>query len=578
MIKKISGPLVVAEVEGAKKGDLVRLGKKRLVGEVVELRGKDASVQVYEETSGLKVGDEAINTGYPLSVELGPGLIGQIFDGIQRPLEDIEKISGFYIERGIDAPAVSRNKKWNFTATVKQGDFVEYGDIIGEVQETPLIKHKIMVPYGIKGRIEEIKSGNFTVEDIIAVVGGAKIKMLQKWPVRKRRALKTKQPSNVPLITGQRIIDTFFPIAKGGAACAPGPFGAGKTVIQHQMAKWSDADVIVFVGCGERGNEMTDVLKEFPKLKDPRTGRPLLEKTILIANTSNMPIAAREASVYTGAAIAEYFRDMGYDVAMMADSTSRWAEALREMSGRLEEMPGEEGYPAYLGSRLADFYERSGVGSCFGNPERKGSLTLIGSVSPPGGDMSEPVVQNTLRVTKVFWALDENLAHKRHFPAINWLLSYSLYLSNLQEYFSKEIAEDFTSIRSEAMKLLSKEAELEEIVRLVGLESLSKQEQLILFVSKMIREDFLYQSAFDHVDQYSSLKKQYYMLKSIVDFYEFSRHAISEGANLDEIKSFGVIQKIAKSRFLNDEEIKELPAFVAKDFEKLGIGGTISDD
>ncbi len=573
MIKKISGPLVIAEVEGAKKGDLVRLGGKRLIGEVVELRGKNASIQVYEETSGLKIGDEAINTGSPLSVELAPGLIGGIFDGIQRPLEDIVNVSGYFIERGIDVPSVSREKKWSFVPSVKEGDVVSAGDIIGQVEETPLIKHKIMVPYGISGKVETIKAGAFSVDETVAVIEGQKISMLQKWPVRRRRMLLQKSPVDSPLVTGQRIIDTFFPIGKGGAACAPGPFGAGKTVIQHQMAKWSDADLIVFVGCGERGNEMTDVLKEFPTLKDPKTGRPLLEKTILIANTSNMPIAAREASVYTGAAIAEYFRDMGYNVAMMADSTSRWAEALREMSGRLEEMPGEEGYPAYLGSRLADFYERAGRGKCFGKPERDGSLTLIGSVSPPGGDMSEPVVQNTLRVTKVFWALDEGLAHKRHFPAINWLLSYSLYLPNLSEFFSKEIAEDMAEVRAEAMKLLAQEAELEEIVRLVGLESISKKEQLVLFVSKMIREDFLYQSAFDQVDQYSSLKKQYYMLKSIVEFFVKGSPAVEEGVDLEQLKKSEVVGQIAGARFMKDEDVTNLPERVASSINALRSGG-----
>lgn len=573
MIKKISGPLVVAEVEGAKKGDLVRLGAKRLLGEVVELRGKNASIQVYEETSGLKVGDESINTGSPLSVELAPGLVGEIFDGIQRPLKEIVKASGFYMERGIEISSVSRQTKWSFSPLVKEGEDVGPGDIIGQVQETPLILHKVMVPHGVSGKVETIKAGAFSVDETVAVVAGTQISMLQKWPVRKRRTLKEKAPVDAPLVTGQRIIDTFFPIAKGGAACAPGPFGAGKTVIQHQMAKWSDADLIVFVGCGERGNEMTDVLKEFPTLKDARTGRPLMEKTILIANTSNMPIAAREASVYTGAAIAEYFRDMGYNVAMMADSTSRWAEALREMSGRLEEMPGEEGYPAYLGSRLADFYERSGRGKCFGRPERDGSLTLIGSVSPPGGDLSEPVVQNTLRVTKVFWALDEGLAHKRHFPAINWLLSYSLYAPNLAAYFSKEVAVDLSDIREEAMKLLAQEAELEEIVRLVGLESLSKKEQLVLFASKMIREDFLYQSAFDPVDQYSSLKKQYFMLKAIVEFFRSAASVLEDGVELEQIRKSPAAGLVAGARFISDADAEKLVSEVINHTNALRTGG-----
>ncbi|MGB9612767.1 MAG: V-type ATP synthase subunit A, partial [Candidatus Margulisiibacteriota bacterium] len=458
MIKKVAGPLVVAEIEGARKGDMVQVGEKKLIGEIIELRGNLASVQVYEETSGLKVGDPVFTTGTPLSVELGPGLITSIFDGLQRPLNAIMNKFGAFITRGVDVPALPRDEKWEFIPVVKRGDQVSAGDILGTVQETPLVVHKIMVPPGISGTVEEIKSGKFTVEDTIAIISGKKINMLQRWPVRKRRMLAEKEPVKVPLVTGQRIIDTLFPIAKGGAACVPGPFGAGKTVIQHQLAKWADADIIVFVGCGERGNEMTDVLIEFPELKDPKSGRPLLERTILIANTSNMPIAAREASVYTGAAIAEYFRDMGYHVALMADSTSRWAEALREMSGRLEEMPGEEGYPAYLGSRLADFYERAGFGKCIGKPEREGSLTIIGSVSPPGGDLSEPVVQNTLRVTKVFWGLDYTLAHKRHFPAINWLLSYSLYLESLKPYYLQEVSEDFPILREKALKLLTQEA------------------------------------------------------------------------------------------------------------------------
>ena len=538
MIKKVAGPLVVAEIEGARKGDMVQVGEKKLIGEIIELRGNLASVQVYEETSGLKVGDPVFTTGTPLSVELGPGLITSIFDGLQRPLNAIMNKFGAFITRGVDVPALPRDEKWEFIPVVKRGDQVSAGDILGTVQETPLVVHKIMVPPGISGTVEEIKSGKFTVEDTIAIISGKKINMLQRWPVRKRRMLAEKEPVKVPLVTGQRIIDTLFPIAKGGAACVPGPFGAGKTVIQHQLAKWADADIIVFVGCGERGNEMTDVLIEFPELKDPKSGRPLLERTILIANTSNMPIAAREASVYTGAAIAEYFRDMGYHVALMADSTSRWAEALREMSGRLEEMPGEEGYPAYLGSRLADFYERAGFGKCIGKPEREGSLTIIGSVSPPGGDLSEPVVQNTLRVTKVFWGLDYTLAHKRHFPAINWLLSYSLYLESLKPYYLQEVSEDFPILREKALKLLTQEAELEEIVRLVGIESLSAKEQLILFSSKLIRENFLYQNAFDPIDQYSDLKTQCEMLSKIIAFHEKAEKAIEQGVSVEEIKQW----------------------------------------
>jgi len=568
MIKKVAGPLVVAKIENARKGDLVHVGEKKLFGEIIELRGDLASIQVYEETAGLKVGDPVLSTFAPLSVELGPGLVSSIFDGIQRPLDRIMEKTGAFISRGIDIPALSREKKWEFKPLVKSGDPVEEGDVLGTVDETPLVVHKIMVPPGVSGVIEEIKAGNFRIEETVAVISGQKINLLQKWPVRKRRLLAEKSPVKIPLVTGQRIIDTFFPIGKGGTACVPGPFGAGKTVIQHQLAKWADADIIVFVGCGERGNEMTDVLIEFPELKDPKSGRPLLERTILIANTSNMPIAAREASVYTGAAIAEYFRDMGYQVALMADSTSRWAEALREMSGRLEEMPGEEGYPAYLGSRLADFYERAGFGKCKGTPQRHGSLTIIGSVSPPGGDLSEPVVQNTLRVTKVFWGLDDNLAHKRHFPAINWLLSYSLYVDNLKGYFAKEISGEFLALREKALKLLAEEAELEEIVRLVGVESLSQKEQLVLFISKLIREDFLYQSAFDPIDQYSSLSKQFQILKSLLLLNDLALQAVEEGILMDEIKKISVIEKIARARFIEDE--REIPLIQMEIKDQIG--------
>ena len=557
MIKKVSGPLVVAEIAGARKGDLVHVGEKRLIGEIIELHGQLASIQVYEETAGLKVGDPAWSTSAPLSVELGPGLIGSIFDGIQRPLKILLETSGNFITRGIEVSPLRRDIKWDFTPTVNKGDLVAEGDIIGIVQETPLVTHKIMVPEGIEGKIEEIKSGQFTIDETIALISGQKITLSQKRPVRKRKILAEKSPVTTPLVTGQRIIDTLFPIGKGGTACVPGPFGAGKTVIQHQLAKWSDADLIVFVGCGERGNEMTDVLIEFPHLKDPKSGRPLLERTILIANTSNMPIAAREASVYTGATIAEYFRDMGYSVALMADSTSRWAEALREMSGRLEEMPGEEGYPAYLGSRIADFYERGGCGKCQGKPERSGSLTIIGSVSPPGGDLSEPVVQNTLRVTKVFWGLDDNLANRRHFPAINWLLSYSLYIDNLKYFWSREIAEEFVKQREAALKLLAQEAELEEIVRLVGIESLSLKEQLVLFSARLIREDFLYQSAFDPIDQYSSLKKQYLMLGIILLLHRQAEKVIEIGVPLEEIKNLPAIEKIARFRLIEESRIEE---------------------
>lgn len=569
MIKKVAGPLVVAEIEGARMGDLVRIGARRLIGEIIELRGDLASIQAYEETAGLKVGDPVVSTFEPLSVELGPGLISSIFDGIQRPLDAIMAQAGPFITRGIDISPLSRTRKWEFIPAVQKGGQANESDILGTVQETPLIVHKIMVPPGVAGTIDEINSGSFTIEETIAVIAGKKITMLQKWPVRKRRLLAEKEPVNIPLVTGMRTIDTFFPIGKGGAACVPGPFGAGKTVIQHQLAKWADADIIIFVGCGERGNEMTDVLIEFPQLKDPKSGRPLMERTVLIANTSNMPIAAREASVYTGAAIAEYFRDMGYNVALSADSTSRWAEALREMSGRLEEMPGEEGYPAYLGSRLADFYERAGYGKCKGTPEREGSLTIVGSVSPPGGDLSEPVVQNTLRVTKVFWGLDDNLAHRRHFPSINWLLSYSLYIDNLKDFFAREVAADFLALREKALMLLAKEAELEEIVRLVGMESLAPPEQLLLFIAKSIREDFLYQSAFDPVDQYSTLKKQHLILKNILLLYDLAAAALAEGVDLEKIKRLDVLGKIARARISSEAEISGLEKEIADQLHSL---------
>ncbi|MBU1026659.1 MAG: V-type ATP synthase subunit A [Candidatus Margulisbacteria bacterium] len=554
-IIKVAGPLVVAKgIPNARMADVVSVGEKGLIGEIIELKGDDASIQVYEETAGIGVGDKVTSSGMPLSVELGPGLLTSIYDGIQRPLELIEKISGAFIERGIVVNAIDRKKKWEFTPKVKTGDQVKPGDILGTVQETSLVEHRIMVPEGIEGAVEDIKKGSFNVTQTIAKVSGKEIRMLQRWPVRKPRPFATKLPVKEPLVTGQRIIDTLFTIAKGGTACIPGPFGSGKTVVQHQLAKWADTDIVIFIGCGERGNEMTDVLIEFPELKDPKSGKPLMERTVLIANTSNMPIAAREASIYTGAAIAEYFRDMGYNVSLSADSTSRWAEALREMSGRLEEMPGEEGYPAYLGARLADFYERAGYGICLGSDQRKGSFSIIGSVSPPGGDLSEPVVQNTLRIVKVFWGLDYALAHKRHFPAINWLLSYSLYIDNLQGYFKDNVAEDWGKVRTEAMRLLSEEAELEEIVRLVGLDALSAREQLILLVSKSIREDFLYQSAFDPVDQYTSYKKQYHLLKVIITFYKESLSALEAGVDLDEIKSLEVINQIARARLIPEEK------------------------
>ncbi|MCS7180157.1 MAG: V-type ATP synthase subunit A, partial [bacterium] len=512
-IIKVSGPLVQAEgMKTSKMFDVVRVGEEKLIGEIIRLEGDIASIQVYEETEGLKIGDPVFGTGEPLKVELGPGLLKNIFDGIQRPLSQIEK-TGDFIIRGVDIPPLDREIRWYFKPNVKKGDIVESGDVVGIVEETPLIKHKIMVPYGVSGEIIEIKEGEFTVEEIIGKVKTEKeeipIYLMQKWPVRKPRPFKKRLNPDTPLVTGQRIIDTLFPILKGGTACIPGPFGSGKTVVLHQIAKWADSEIVVYIGCGERGNEMADVLIEFPKLKDPKTGRPLMERTCLIANTSNMPVAAREASIYTGVTIGEYFRDMGYSVSLMADSTSRWAEALREISGRMEEMPGEEGYPAYLGTRVASFYERAGKVICLGQDEKIGSLSLLGAVSPPGGDLTDPVVQMTLRVVKVFWGLDERLAYQRHFPAINWLTSYSLYEKNIEKFVKEKIADDYMEIRNTAISLLEKEAELLEIVRLVGMETLSQNDKLVLEIARSIREDFLHQSAFDEMDAYTTLKKQY---------------------------------------------------------------------
>ncbi len=578
-IVKVAGPLVVAEgLTDAKMYEVVRVGKEKLVGEVIVLDGDLASIQVYEETSGLGPGDPVEGTGEPLSVELGPGLIGSIYDGIQRPLEAIQQRWGAYIRRGVEAPALNRAVKWRFVPTVKKGDTVGEGDIIGTVQETTLVVHKIMVPPGISGTLEEIRSGEFTVEETIAIVRDAQgkrheIKLMQRWPVRKARPYREKLPSTEPLITGQRVIDTLFPIAKGGTACVPGPFGSGKTVIQHQLAKWADADIIVFVGCGERGNEMTDVLMEFPELEDPKTGEPLMKRTILIANTSNMPVAAREASVYTGITIAEYFRDMGYSVALMADSTSRWAEAMREISGRLEEMPGEEGYPAYLGSRIADFYARAGRVVCLGKPERQASLSAIGAVSPPGGDLSEPVTQNTLRLVKVFWGLDDKLAYRRHFPAINWLTSYSLYAEDLAPYFEQKVGPEWNELRREFMKLLQIEAELEEIVRLVGVEALSPSDRLKLEVARSIREDYLMQSAFDDVDTYTSLKKQFKMMQLIKAFYDWGTRALEQGVDIHQIIELPVRERIAKAKFIPEGEFdaryEEILKELTESFERL---------
>ncbi|MBM7582438.1 V/A-type H+-transporting ATPase subunit A [Caldicoprobacter guelmensis] len=563
-IVKVSGPLVVAEgMADAKMFDVVRVSDKRLIGEIIELRGDKASIQVYEETSGLGPGDPVYSTGEPLSVELGPGLIGSIFDGIQRPLTLIREKVGDRIVRGVDVPSLDRERKWEFVPRVKAGDRVEPGDIIGVVQETSIVEHRIMVPQGIEGIVEWVYEGLATIVEPVARVKKADgtvvdITMMQKTPVRIGRRYKQKLPPAFPLITGQRVIDTFFPVAKGGVAAVPGPFGSGKTVVQHQLAKWADADIIVYVGCGERGNEMTDVLMEFPQLKDPKTGEPLMQRTVLIANTSDMPVAAREASIYTGITIAEYFRDMGYDVAIMADSTSRWAEALREMSGRLEEMPGEEGYPAYLSSRLAEFYERAGRVICLGKDGREGSITAIGAVSPPGGDFSEPVTQATLRIVKVFWALDSQLAYRRHFPAINWLTSYSLYIDRLNEWYDKELSEEWLRLRQEAMALLQEEAQLEEIVRLVGVDALSVRERLVLEAAKSIREDYLHQNAFHDVDTYTSLAKQYKMLKLIIEFYRLGQKALDAGAEFSQVVSLPVRERIGRAKYIPEGQLGQL--------------------
>ena len=551
VIKKVAGPLVIAEgMRDANMFDVVRVSEQRLIGEIIEMHGDEASIQVYEETSGLGPGEPVESMDVPMSVELGPGLIASIYDGIQRPLDDIMKISGNNLKRGVEVPSLKRNLKWEFVPTVKVGDEVETGDVIGTVQETVLVQQKIMVPYGIKGTIKEIKEGTFTVEDIVAVVetekGEKELTMMQKWPVRRSRPYKKKLPPEMPLVTGQRVIDTFFPIAKGGVAAVPGPFGSGKTVIQHQLAKWAEADIVVYIGCGERGNEMTDVLNEFPELKDPKTGQPLMQRTVLIANTSDMPVAAREASIYTGITIAEYFRDMGYSVALMADSTSRWAEALREMSGRLEEMPGEEGYPAYLGSRLAQFYERAGHVVSLGKEGREGALSVIGAVSPPGGDTSEPVSQATLRIVKVFWGLDASLAYKRHFPAINWLKSYSLYLDDMEKWFNGQVAEDWMEGRQKMMTLLQEEAELEEIVKMVGMDALSPSDRLKMEAARSIREDFLHQNSFQEVDTYTSLKKQHMMMVLVNEFFDRATDALKDGASLQKLISMPVREQIGR--------------------------------
>ena len=562
VIKKVAGPLVIAEgMRDANMFDVVRVSEQRLIGEIIEMHGDEASIQVYEETSGLGPGEPVESMDVPMSVELGPGLIASIYDGIQRPLDDIMKISGNNLKRGVEVPSLKRNLKWEFVPTVKVGDEVETGDVIGTVQETVLVQQKIMVPYGIKGTIKEIKEGTFTVEDIVAVVetekGEKELTMMQKWPVRRGRPYKKKLPPEMPLVTGQRVIDTFFPIAKGGVAAVPGPFGSGKTVIQHQLAKWAEADIVVYIGCGERGNEMTDVLNEFPELKDPKTGQPLMQRTVLIANTSDMPVAAREASIYTGITIAEYFRDMGYSVSLMADSTSRWAEALREMSGRLEEMPGEEGYPAYLGSRLAQFYERAGHVVSLGKEGREGALSVIGAVSPPGGDTSEPVSQATLRIVKVFWGLDASLAYKRHFPAINWLKSYSLYLDDMEKWFNGQVAEDWMEGRQKMMTLLQEEAELEEIVKMVGMDALSPSDRLKMEAARSIREDFLHQNSFHEVDTYTSLKKQHMMMVLVNEFFDRATDALKDGASLQKLISMPVREQIGRFKYVTEDKLDE---------------------
>ncbi|MBQ1464048.1 MAG: V-type ATP synthase subunit A [Ruminococcus sp.] len=558
-IVKISGPLVVAEgMRDANMFDVVRVSQKRLIGEIIEMHGDRASIQVYEETAGLGTGEPVESTGEPMSAELGPGLIGSIYDGIQRPLDDIRKVCGNSLHRGVEVPSLKRERLWNFTPSVKEGDEVQGGDVIGTVPETDIVLHKIMVPNGVSGRVKSIKEGEFTVDETVCVLetekGEHELKMFQKWPVRRGRPYKKKLSPDMPLVTGQRVVDCLFPIAKGGVAAIPGPFGSGKTVTQHQLAKWAAADIIVYIGCGERGNEMTDVLNEFPELIDPTTGKSLMERTVLIANTSDMPVAAREASVYTGITIAEYYRDMGYSVALMADSTSRWAEALREMSGRLEEMPGDEGYPAYLGSRLAQFYERAGRVISNGTEGREGTLSVIGAVSPPGGDISEPVSQATLRIVKVFWGLDSNLAYQRHFPAINWLTSYSLYADSLANWYERNVSKEWMPSRARFMEILHDEAELKEIVKLIGMDALSPNDRLKMETARSIREDFLHQLAFHEVDTYTSLKKQLYMMKLILGFNDEAAEVIAKGADVEEVAELPVREKIGRFKYVEEEK------------------------
>ena len=572
-IKKVAGPLVIAEgMRDANMFDVVRVSSQRLIGEIIEIHGDEASIQVYEETSGLGPGEPVESMGVPMSVELGPGLITSIYDGIQRPLDDIMKISGNNLKRGVEVASLKRDKKWEFVPAAKAGDEVEAGDVLGTVQETIVVQQKIMVPYGVKGTVKEIKAGTFAVEEVVAVIatekGDKELTMMQRWPVRKGRPYQKKLPPVKPLVTGQRVIDTFFPIAKGGVAAVPGPFGSGKTVIQHQLAKWAEADIVVYIGCGERGNEMTDVLNEFPELKDPKTGQSLMERTVLIANTSDMPVAAREASIYTGITIAEYFRDMGYSVALMADSTSRWAEALREMSGRLEEMPGEEGYPAYLGSRLAQFYERAGHVVSLGKEGREGALSVIGAVSPPGGDISEPVSQATLRIVKVFWGHDSALAYKRHFPAINWLTSYSLYVDNMANWFNEEVAADWMEDRQKMMTILQEEAELNEIVQMVGMDALSPTDRLKMEAARSIREDFLHQNSFHEIDTYTPLRKQYLMMKLVLAFYEKSVDALNKGADMNALIAMPVREKIGRYKYTTDADIESEYKNVEEELDK----------
>ena len=586
IIQKVAGPLVIAEgMRDANMFDVVRVSEQRLIGEIIEMHGDRASIQVYEETSGLGPGEPVESTGMPLSVELGPGLIGSIYDGIQRPLDEIMRVSGNNLARGVEVPSLNRAKKWQFVPTVSVGDSVTAGDCIGTVKETEIVTQNIMVPNKLSGKVKSIQNGEFTVEETVAVIedeGGAlhEISMMQKWPVRIGRPYKKKLSPDMPLVTGQRVIDTFFPIAKGGVAAVPGPFGSGKTVVQHQLAKWAEADIVVYIGCGERGNEMTDVLNEFPELIDPKTGHSLMERTVLIANTSDMPVAAREASIYTGITIAEYFRDMGYSVALMGDSTSRWAEALREMSGRLEEMPGEEGYPAYLGSRLAQFYERAGKVITMGSDEKEGALSVIGAVSPPGGDISEPVSQATLRIVKVFWGLDSELAYKRHFPAINWLNSYSLYIDTMADWYNETVAPDWMECRHRMMAILQEEAELDEIVKLVGMDALSAPDRIKLEAARSIREDFLHQDAFHEIDTYTPLEKQHLMMLLILAYYDLALEALRSGADVNDLVSLPVRERIGRYKYTPKEKIQDeyksvLETLEIQINEQIGKGGDL---